>query len=109
MSERIPEHRAVLQSDTPPTEEQRRRLGAFIRRTYNQDIPLEWEEVPELGGGFRLYVDTDLYDWSVEGRMRQFYERMARIAPGPKNCCPSCGTPWRNSPPASCGRRGGRF
>ena len=88
MSERIPEHRAVLQSDTPPTEEQRRRLGAFIRRTYNQDIPLEWEEVPELGGGFRLYVDTDLYDWSVEGRMRQFYERMARIAPGPKNVLP---------------------
>ena len=82
------EHRAVLQSAAPPSDEQKRRLSAFIRRTYDFNTPLEWEETPDLKDGFRLYVDQDLYDWSLEGRMRQFHERMAQIAPGPKNVLP---------------------
>ena len=83
-------HHALLQSDTPPTEEQKRRFTAFIRRTrgLEKDIPLEWEHVPELTGGFRLYVDQDVYDWSLEGRMRQFQDRMAQISPGSQNVLP---------------------
>ena len=81
-------HRVVLQSDTPPTEEQKRRLGAFVRRTYDFDAPIEWEETPELSGGFRLHVDRDLYDWSLEGRLRQFRDKMAQLPAGPKNIMP---------------------
>ena len=81
-------HRVVLQSDTPPTEEQKRRLGAFVRRTYDFDAPIEWEETPELSGGFRLHVDRDLYDWSLEGRLRQFRDKMAQLPTGPKNIIP---------------------
>ena len=82
------QRRAVLRSDTPPTEEQKRRLAAFLRRTYSEEIEIIWEDAPELTGGFRLHVDQDVYDWSLEGRMRQFHERMAQIAPGPKNVLP---------------------
>ena len=81
-------HRVVLQSDTPPTDEQKRRLGAFVQRTYDFDAPIEWEETPELSGGFRLHVDRDLYDWSLEGRLRQFRDRMAQLPTGPKNIMP---------------------
>ena len=85
MAETTRERKAVLQSAAAPTEQQRRRLAAFIRRNYNEDLPLEWQEDPELTGGFRLHVGTDIYDWSLEGRMRQFHERMARIDPGPRD------------------------
>ena len=81
-------HRVVLQSDTPPTEEQKRRLAAFVRRTYDFDVPIEWEDTPELSGGFRLHVDRDLYDWSLEGRLRQFRDKMAQLPAGPKNIMP---------------------
>ena len=85
MAETTRERKAVLQSAAAPTEQQRRRLAAFIKRNYNEDIPLEWQAEPDLTGGFRLHVGTDIYDWSLEGRMRQFHERMARIDPGPRD------------------------
>ena len=70
--------RALLRSQTSPTDEQRRRLSAFIRRVYKEDLPLEWEEAPNMRGGFRLEVGKDVYDWTLEGRMRQFQDRVAQ-------------------------------
>ncbi len=32
-----------------------------------------------LKGGFRLQVGEDIYDWSLEGRMRQFQERLQQL------------------------------
>ncbi|MBQ9412451.1 MAG: F0F1 ATP synthase subunit alpha [Oscillospiraceae bacterium] len=88
MAERTEARRAVLRSALAPSEEQRRRLSAFIKRNYGEDLPLEWEPDLSLTGGFILNVDRDVYDWSIEGRMRQFHERMSRIDPGPKNILP---------------------
>ena len=84
------ELKAVLQSPAPPTEQQKRRLSAFVERNYGEKLPLEWQAAPELTGGFKLYVGQDVYDWSIEGRMRQFHERMNRVDPGPgkKNILP---------------------
>ena len=79
------ERRAILQSPSRPTPEQEKRLKAFIQRNYQEDIPLEWQADSSLSGGFRLHVGQDIYDWSLEGRMRQFHERMAQIAPGPRD------------------------
>ena len=84
MAENTAELRAILQSAEAPTAEQKTRLAAFVRRTYGEDIPLEWEAAPELTGGFRLQIGSDIYDWSLEGRMRQFHDRITRINPGPK-------------------------
>ena len=41
-----------------------------------------------LRGGFRLEVGTDIYDWSLEGRMRQFRERLQQLDPGGEQVVP---------------------
>ena len=73
------ESRAILRGSTPPGEESRRRLLAFLQQTYHREFALEWEQDDSLAGGFVLQVGTDVYDWSMEGRLRQFREQMSRL------------------------------
>ena len=70
------ETRAILRSSTPPSEENKERLEAFLKQTYAREFTLEWEQDDSLTGGFVLQVGTDVYDWSTEGRLRQFREQM---------------------------------
>lgn len=76
------EERAVLRSSTPPTEENRRRLLEFLKETYHRDFCLEWKRDESVTGGFLLKVGTAVYDWSTEGRLRQFREQLGRLKPG---------------------------
>ncbi len=64
--------RALLCSAREPTERQKERLNAFLARTYGEAIPLRWKNTPEIAEGFRLEVGADIYDWTLEGLMRQF-------------------------------------
>ena len=82
------ERKAVLRGGTPPSEENRKRLLDFLRQTYHQEFTLEWEQDDALTGGFTLQVGTDVYDWSVEGRLRQFEERMRQLKPSRENLLP---------------------
>ena len=63
---------AVLRSADAPSEVQRNRFAAFLKKQYGQEVPLRWEQDPALEKGFRMEVGADLYDWSLEGRLRQF-------------------------------------
>ena len=77
--------RAYLYSDTEPSQEQSERLEAFLERTYGEVIPLRWSRSPGIHDGFRLEVGSDVYDWTLEGRVRQFQSRLNRMdnaAPG---------------------------
>ena len=78
MSE-LNERHAVLRSAAAPTAEQKERFSAFLKRTYHQNISLSWEQDPTLREGFRLQVSSDLYDWSMEGRLRQLEERLEQL------------------------------
>ena len=80
--------RAYLYSDTGPSEEQTRRLEAFLRRTYGEDIALRWRKSPEIHDGFRLEVGSDVYDWTLEGRARQFREKVGSVDPNAENVIP---------------------
>jgi len=71
--------RAILRSAAAPSAEQSRRLSAYLRSRYRREIPLEWVSAPELTNGFRLEVGSDIYDWSLEGRMRQLREYLERL------------------------------
>ena len=75
------EEKAVLRGSVPPSEEHRRRLLKFLEQTYHRSFVLEWVQDDSLAGGFVLQVGTDLYDWSVEGRLRQFKERLEQLRP----------------------------
>ena len=72
---------AVLRSADAPSEVQRNRFAAFLKKQYGQEVPLRWEQDPALEKGFRMEVGADLYDWSLEGRLRQFRERLEQLKP----------------------------
>ena len=79
---------AVLCSDTEPTAQQRTRFEKFLAGKYGREVPLTWKREEALRGGFRLEVGTDIYDWSLEGRMRQFRERLQQLDPGGEQVVP---------------------
>lgn len=82
------EFRAVLRGVTPPDENQKERLLAFLKRRYGGDFTLEWVLDESVRGGFVLEAGADVYDWSLEGRMRQLRERMDSIKASAENVIP---------------------
>ncbi len=92
---------AILQSATAPTDTQHSRLLAFLKRTYGREAELTWERDDSLEKGFRLKVGSDVYDWSLEGRMRQFQERMQQLEPGQESIVPLMRQAIENWTPAA--------
>ena len=86
MRERI--QKAVLHSAVEPTEAQKKRFEAFLRKKYGQAVLLQWEQDAALENGFRLEVGADLYDWSLEGRLRQFREQLEQLKPAGMSVIP---------------------
>lgn len=82
------EFRAVLRGVTPPDENQKERLLAFLKRRFGGDFTLEWVLDESVRGGFVLEAGADVYDWSLEGRMRQLRERMDSIKASAENVIP---------------------
>lgn len=70
---------AHLYSLTPPDEVQRKRFQAFINQKYESDIKLEWIQSDAFPGGFRLEVESEIYDWSVNGRFQQLKDTLADV------------------------------
>ncbi len=64
--------RPVFCSAKEPTELQKARLDSFLKRTYGEIAPLRYKKTPSIHEGFRLEVGSDIYDWTLEGLMRQF-------------------------------------
>ncbi len=68
---------AFLYSPEAPTEEQRQRFEDFLARTYpDRTVTLTWKKAANLKGGFRLEVGSDVYDWSLKGRMEQLRRKI---------------------------------
>ncbi len=72
--------RALLRSSEAPSAEQLLRFEAWLRQKYGEEIDLDWELDSALKGGFRLYVGSELYDWSVEGRVAQLGETIRSLS-----------------------------
>ena len=62
---------AILTSAARPGVAQWSRMEAFLRERYGEDVELVWQKDASLRNGFRLEIGDDVYDWSLEGRMRQ--------------------------------------
>ena len=90
---------AVLRSADAPSEAQRNRFAAFLKKQYGQEGPLRWEQDPALEKGFRMEVGADLYDWSLEGRLRQFRERLEQLNPAGVSVIPLMREAVRNWQP----------
>ena len=90
---------AVLRSADAPSEVQRNRFAAFLKKQYGQEVPLRWEQDPALEKGFRMEVGADLYDWSLEGSLRQFRERLEQLNPAGVSVIPLMREAVRNWQP----------
>ena len=101
MSNEINEKKAILFSDTPPDAEQEKRFKAFLHEKYGQDTDLIWEKSDAFPGGFRLEVDEEIYDWSVNGRFQQLNEALVRV-PGKNGNIPSLANSRRHDKAFRC-------
>lgn len=79
---------ATLRSAAKPTDGQLARFAEFLSRTYQRKVPLRWEEDASIREGFRLQVGSDVYDWTLDGRVRQFQDYLRRLQPGQKDLLP---------------------
>ena len=81
---------AELRSAQKPTQEQIRRFNLFLTHTYGRAVPLRWEQDDSLRSGFQLRVGSDIYDWSPNGRIRQFQDHLygLQVQPGQEDLIP---------------------
>ena len=78
---------AVFRGSRRPDAEQEKRFAEFLLRTYGREIPLTFEEDKMLNG-FTLTVGTDVYDWSLKSRLRQFEEKLKALKSGSDSVIP---------------------
>lgn len=80
MENKMPEKRnAYLYAKAAPTQEQKARFESFLKQKYNEDISLEWVEDKEIRG-FKLIYDTEIFNWTPEGRFAQFKDKLNEIS-----------------------------
>lgn len=80
--------RAVLYAATPPNGEQEAGFRTFLAERYTEEIDLHWEYSVAYPKGFRLVVGYDVYDWSVEGKLRQLRGALDELRGGDDNVIP---------------------
>ena len=80
--------KAELRSAVRPTDEQMARFEKFVANKYKRKISLRWEEDNSIHGGFRLQVGSDVYDWSLRGRFRQFQDYLRQVEAGASDVLP---------------------
>ena len=79
---------AELRSAREPSQAQLQRFGDFLQRKYDRKVPLHWEQDEAMRSGFRLQVGSDVYDWTLDGRIRQFTDYLRQLQPGENDLLP---------------------
>ena len=65
---------------TPPDEEQLAGIRSYIIGRYHcEELELTMTKDLSLGGGFKLQVENDVVDWSIQGRIRQLEEKLSGV------------------------------
>lgn len=65
----IDSHRALVESATPLTAELQANLATSLAAKYGRPLSLEFQTQPELLGGIRVKVGSDVWDGSVKARL----------------------------------------
>ncbi len=73
---------AKLFCKTPPTDVQKKSLENFVEKKHGEGITLEIVIDDSISGGFKLTVGSEEYDWTDEGRVRQFRDSIRHIKGG---------------------------
>ncbi len=62
-------HTAVVESATPLAENLRHAVQSGLARTYGETLEMSFGENPELIGGIRIRVGSDVYDGSIRAKL----------------------------------------
>jgi F-type H+-transporting ATPase subunit delta len=68
-------HSARVESATPLPDDMRTRIEAGVARLYGGGIATSYVHNPELLGGVRVTVGSDVYDGSIQARLAALEER----------------------------------
>ena len=70
---------ALLRSPEAPSAEQLQRFESWLESRYGDGVSLQWQPDMSLKGGFVLSIGSEVYDWSIEGRMKQLGESIRSL------------------------------
>ena len=70
----LEQHAARVESATPLSADLRAELTSGIKRKYGAGVSVSFAQNPELIGGLRIQVGSDLYDGSVKIRLEKLAE-----------------------------------
>jgi F-type H+-transporting ATPase subunit delta len=73
----VEKRRARIESTAELSSEVRSQIVASLQRKYGPDLTTEFMITPELLGGLRIRVGSDVWDGSVQDRLRRLEETLA--------------------------------
>ena len=65
----VDKHHAVIESATPLDDGTRKQLVKNLRAKYGADVTTEFKVAPELLGGLRIKIGSDVFDGTVRERL----------------------------------------
>lgn len=70
---------AILESAKEPSKEQIKKIQKFLENKYNSTIEVVFSQDDTIEYGFIIRVGSDLYDWTLEGKLTQLREDIEKI------------------------------
>ena len=68
-------HHAVIESATPLNDGTSASIVENLKQKYGQDLTTEFKVNPELIGGMRIKIGSDVFDGSVKSRLERLQEQ----------------------------------
>ena len=99
---------AVLYSNTAPNAVQEAGFIEFLSKKYNEEVALVWKKDDSIDAGFRLQVESEVFDWSPSGRFSQLKEAISALRSKNENIIPLLKETIHNWTPAALAHEEGR-
>jgi F-type H+-transporting ATPase subunit delta len=73
----VQKRQAVIESAAPLNKETSNQIVAGLKRKYGADLTAEFKTNPELLGGVRIKVGSDVWDGSVRSRLMRLEDQLS--------------------------------
>ena len=71
---------ATLRSEHNPSSVQKDKILTFLNKKYGENVELVWERDEDVNLGFILQVGSDIYDWSMIGKIDQLRSSLEKVS-----------------------------
>ena len=73
----VEKHHAIIESATPLDPKTREELEATLRSKYGADVTTEFKVAPELIGGLRIKLGSNVWDSTIRNRLGRLETQLA--------------------------------